>query len=42
VREVTRTGKPKGRKSDASIRVFLTFVGGQWVMPPGYEKVKDR
>lgn len=40
VREVTRTGRLKGRKSDPPIRIFLVANSGKWVMPPWYIEIK--
>jgi hypothetical protein len=36
VKRVSKSGRRIGRKDDI-IRVFLTWDGTQWVMPPGYE-----
>ena len=40
VREVSKNGKLKDKKSDPPVRVFLTYSKRRWVMPPGYEKVE--
>ena len=41
-REVTRTGRPKGRKTGPTSKTFLTFVDGCWRMPSRWKIAEEK